>query len=404
MDKYLISIIMPTFNRGYIIDDAIQSVFNQTISNWELIIIDDASTDNTQDIIGSYNDSRIVYIKNEKNRGANYSRNRGCQLARGNFLAFLDSDNVWANNKLEKQLVALRNSRDNIAFTFCKIMIVDEKKSIVPDREFDINQLEKIIRKRNVIDMNSVLLKKEVFNIVDGFDDDMLRMQDWDIFFRIIVVYQYTAIYMPEILGTNVMQPNSISKSDYRFQMSIRRFLKKYSKFLNSEEVAYHFIGTLKKAKNREEAVQLINELADNGETKKEDLFVALAENFYDYSKYYITLLRWKIKMEKSIGRTIFSPNYKWENCVIALYGLGVWGDLIYYEAKNCGIKIEYGIDKSIKQFRDVKIIKMHEIPKSVNLIIVSIFQEYDKISKQLAQYYEGEIISIEDLINGIES
>ena len=120
MDKYLISIIMPTFNRGYIIKNAIQSVLDQTFLNWELIIIDDVSDDNTEEIVKSFIDPRIIFVKNKENKGANYSRNLGCTIAKGDILAFLDSDNIWKNEKLEKQIRELKIANEDVAFVFCK--------------------------------------------------------------------------------------------------------------------------------------------------------------------------------------------------------------------------------------------------------------------------------------------
>lgn len=103
--------------------------------------------------------------------------------------------------------------------------------------------------------------------------------------------------------------------------------------------------------------------------------------------------------MEKTMERTIFSSNHKWKDLTIALYGLGIWGELIYKEAHNCGITIQYGIDKKAESFYDIKIVDLQEIPESVDLIIVSIFQEYNEVCQEISQYYSGEIISIKDLI-----
>lgn len=403
MDNHLISIIMPTYNRGYIIENAIQSVLEQTISNWELIIVDDASTDNTEGIVKNFTDSRIIYIKNEENMGANYSRNRGCSIAKGEFFAFLDSDNVWRRNKLEKQLAVLLDSGDDVALVFSREEVINENRTVVaPDTDFEINHLEKVLHKENVIDTNTVLLKKTVFAVVGGFDNDMPRLQDWDIFFKIIVAYRYRAIYIPEILDRNIMQPNSIGNNDYKYQIAISIFLRKYCKYLDAGEIAQHFLTLLKKTKDKEKKFLSVTEYLENEDSRIDKVYIALAEQFYMYYRYYNTLRLWKENMEKRVGRTIFPPDFKWRNSVIALYGLGIWGDLLLNEAKNCGIRIEYGIDKKVKQFHDVKIVNVYEIPESVELIIVSIFQEYDKICKVISKYYSGKILSIEELILGV--
>lgn len=102
--KNLVSIIMPSYNTGNYISESIDSVIKQTYSNWELIIVDDCSVDNTDIVVKRYKDSRIIYIKNEKNSGAAVSRNKALRVAKGEWIAFLDSDDLWEPTKLEKQL------------------------------------------------------------------------------------------------------------------------------------------------------------------------------------------------------------------------------------------------------------------------------------------------------------
>ena len=99
----LVSVIMPSWNTDRFIGESIQSVINQTYTNWELIIVDDCSTDSTDNVVASYKDDRIRYLKNEKNSGAALTRNRALREAKGEWIAFLDSDDLWMPEKLEKQ-------------------------------------------------------------------------------------------------------------------------------------------------------------------------------------------------------------------------------------------------------------------------------------------------------------
>ena len=100
----LVSIIMPSYNTASFIEETIQSVLNQTYTNWELIIVDDCSTDNTDEVLENIKDSRIRYFKNDKNSGAAVSRNKALREARGQWIAYLDSDDLWMPEKLEKQI------------------------------------------------------------------------------------------------------------------------------------------------------------------------------------------------------------------------------------------------------------------------------------------------------------
>lgn len=114
----LVSIIMPSFNTGEYIKEAIYSILNQTYINFELIIVDDKSSDNSVDIIKSIKDKRIKLLINESNKGAAYSRNRALKEAKGRWIAFLDSDDIWLPTKLEKQINFMINN--NYYFTYSK--------------------------------------------------------------------------------------------------------------------------------------------------------------------------------------------------------------------------------------------------------------------------------------------
>ena len=107
----LVSIVMPSFNTGRFIAESIESVLSQTYSNWELIIVDDCSSDNTDKVVGMYTaDIRIKYLKNERNSGAAFSRNRALREAKGKWIAFLDSDDLWMPKKLEKQIAFMETN------------------------------------------------------------------------------------------------------------------------------------------------------------------------------------------------------------------------------------------------------------------------------------------------------
>lgn len=114
----LVSIIMPSYNTAKFISETIESVLAQTYSNWELIIVDDCSTDDTDAVVCPYlADDRIRYIKNEKNSGAAVSRNRALREAKGKWIAFLDSDDLWLPVKLEKQIAFMKENDYHFSYT-----------------------------------------------------------------------------------------------------------------------------------------------------------------------------------------------------------------------------------------------------------------------------------------------
>lgn len=123
----LVSVIMPSWNTAEYIGDSIQSVLNQTYSNWELLIVDDCSSDNTDEVVKSFQDERIIYLKNEKNSGAALTRNRALREAKGEWIAFLDSDDLWSPQKLEHQISFMKEH--GYVFSYHEYEKIDEQSN-----------------------------------------------------------------------------------------------------------------------------------------------------------------------------------------------------------------------------------------------------------------------------------
>ncbi|UKI56577.1 MAG: glycosyltransferase [Treponema succinifaciens] len=192
----LVSVIIPTYNRGRLILDSINSVLNQTYKNIELIVVDDCSTDDTEEILKSINDSRIKYVKLEKNSGACIARNKGIELSTGEFIAFNDSDDLWITTKLEKQLCFLKNYNADIVI--CKMECRTPKNKFIHNFP-NIDQNKQIsyeeILKYNCASTQTIFGKSECFRNV-MFDTRMPRLQDWDEVLRLSQKYR---IFLPKM-------------------------------------------------------------------------------------------------------------------------------------------------------------------------------------------------------------
>lgn len=129
MSNNLVSIITPTYNCGKFIGETIESVLAQSYPYWEMIIVDDCSTDNTREIVSQYTDSRIKYICLEKNSGAAIARNMALQLAQGRWIAFLDSDDLWKREKLKNQLAFMQ--KNDYGFTYHEYDEIDENSKLI---------------------------------------------------------------------------------------------------------------------------------------------------------------------------------------------------------------------------------------------------------------------------------
>ncbi|AUM96479.1 TPA: glycosyltransferase [Clostridium botulinum] len=181
----LISIIMPVYNCQEYIEKAINSVIAQTYKSWELIVIDDESKDNTIKIIEklSNKDQRIRFYKNEKNLGVSETRNKGISLANGEWIAFLDSDDMWKPSKLEKQIIISNTVEAEFIFTGSSFInengIYYEGILEVPEK---VNY--KKLRNHNVISCSSVLIKKKFFKDIRMEKDDM--HEDYAVWLRVL--------------------------------------------------------------------------------------------------------------------------------------------------------------------------------------------------------------------------
>ena len=186
--RKMVSIIMPTYNRANLILRSVKSVLKQTYDNFELIIIDDGSTDQTETIISSLNEGRIRYLKSETNQGACHARNRGIASAKGEYIAFLDSDNVWDKSYLDSRLSLLEKASKDVGgvFGYTKVMHHHKMVCTVPLEEIGKKiknsksnlPLIRFMLFDNIIDTNTILLKRECVGKVSGFDEKLRRLQD----------------------------------------------------------------------------------------------------------------------------------------------------------------------------------------------------------------------------------
>ena len=172
-----VSVIMPAYNCEAYIEKAIRSVMGQSFRDWELIVIDDGSKDSTRDIIGGLasEDDRIIFLPNEKNIGVANTRNRGIEVSRGSYIAFLDSDDIWCPDKLELQLARLRESGADLCY--CSYSIIDSEDRKAKSDYLVPQSLDfKGLLRENYIGCSTVLLSKEMLGaqrfLVDYYHED----------------------------------------------------------------------------------------------------------------------------------------------------------------------------------------------------------------------------------------
>lgn len=197
-DVPLVSVVMPTFNRGHLISEAIQSVLDQSWANWELIVCDDGSTDRTAGVVAAFGDPRIRFIALQKANGA-AARNVGLRFAAGEFIAFLDSDNIW-------HPLFLQTAMSGLARTGAAMVYLDYVDSRTEGARFTLAQIKTTgfsflsLLTRNFIDLNTLVLKAGIPALLGGFDETLPRVQDWDLVLRYAHVVEPVHIPLPLIL------------------------------------------------------------------------------------------------------------------------------------------------------------------------------------------------------------
>jgi len=184
MENSLVSIITPSYNSEKLISQTIDSVINQTYKNWEMLIVDDLSTDNANVIIENYvqKDSRIKLIKLEKNSGAAVARNKAIKKASGRFIAFLDSDDLWYANKLEIQLKFMK--QNDLSFTYSSYDLIDEKNT-----KIGTFKTKKIINYEEMLKTCSVGCLTAIYDthkLGKVYMPDILKRQDYGLWLKIL--------------------------------------------------------------------------------------------------------------------------------------------------------------------------------------------------------------------------
>lgn len=184
-NEALVSIVMPAYNCEKYVVEAINSILAQTYRNWELLVLDDGSKDNTLRIIKEFSqkDSRIKALPNGKNMGVSATRNRGIELASGEWIAFLDSDDMWKPEKLEKQFEIVEKEAAEFLFTGSSY-INEEGESFKGIFEVPEKVTYKKLRNQNVISCSSVLVKKKYFKNIKMEKDEM--HEDYAVWLRIL--------------------------------------------------------------------------------------------------------------------------------------------------------------------------------------------------------------------------
>ena len=236
-----VSVVLPTYNRAALLGRAIRSVVAQSYTDFELLVIDDGSTDETSNVVAGFRDRRISYISLAHNTGAGAARNVGIRMARGKFLAFQDSDDEWLPSKLAKQMSAFERGSARLGIVYSDMQrILDDgtatyftAPSVTSDR-----LINPAIRFYQVTDLGvqSTVIKREYLDAAGHFNENLLALEDLEMFIRLSRRCEFHLLREPLV---RYYDTQGISKDLYARWLSRKLILKLYYREILTHSPAF---------------------------------------------------------------------------------------------------------------------------------------------------------------------
>lgn len=236
-----VSVILPTYNRAHCLEKAVQCVLQQTYEELELIIVDDASTDGTGELVAQMGDKRIRYYCSNKNQGASGARNYGMEKAECAYIAFQDSDDYWHAGKLEKQMRALQ-AQPEAGFCYHKMRyhLGGESYAILPAEEIAFEKKNGTIYEQllydNMVSPPILLARLECIRDTGLFDTEFKALEDYDYALR--MAKKYRAVFVDEVLLEASYSTTGVSGNAVNYLLASCRLIQKY-------KADYQSTGTL---------------------------------------------------------------------------------------------------------------------------------------------------------------
>lgn len=397
--KKMVSVILPTYNRGKVIKRAVDSILSQTYSFFELIIIDDASQDDTEDVIRQINDLRIRYYKLPSNKGPSYARNYGITQARYDYVAFHDSDDEWLPRKLEFQMNVIEQGADVVYCPYqyvkgdCMVTIPAES---VPREKLMGNMLESLYE-ANKIGTPTLLLSKACLDRVGGFNEKLQCIEDWDLAIRI--AQEYKIMYVDEPLVKAYYSSAGVNQRIEEKIKSIQYLYTKYDGISKYKRVYKNIILECLIELNEEERARWINELipiffSDSDslmyeislrtQIKKLELDCAIQKQLTDIER-----------MRNIIREQLFGKK-------VAIYGLGSVGISLLNVLKENKVDVVALVDRrkiSIGQHQTISVRTIERI--KIDKIIITPHMQFQKIKNNIELFTDAECIDILGLLGG---
>ena len=326
----LVSVIIPMYNRAGTIRRAIDSVLRQTYRNIELIVVDDASTDNSVQIVQEYAESRLRLITLPRNAGAARARNAGMKAAQGEYIAFQDSDDEWLPDKIRIQMEYML--REGFLVSFCPYLLVLDDATV---RIWPAENVIRLIKERgagavlpnqNVIGTPTLVMHREVMDRIGYFDEDFSSIEDYD--YAIRIAKEYAVGFWEEPLMKAYRQEVSLTTDQKTYRESAKKLIVKHSDYMDAEDRirGTQLFHTMRYEEEFEPEYRGFREAYSKGDADRQRYFDEVL--LKDLAKAYIRLKRVAAYQRAVRLRNLHTGQF-------AIYGTGNIGREIYDRLKQ---------------------------------------------------------------------
>jgi glycosyltransferase involved in cell wall biosynthesis len=241
----LISVVIPAYKRDRVIERAIRSVLEQTYQDFEILVVDDGSKDDTESVVASLalEDSRIHYFRHETNRGAQAARNTGAKAAKGEWIAFLDSDDYLTSNSLELRILAAQNQGVKVIHSECQLLKQDKSSNAYGISPWNGYVYREMLTDPGIL-FSGLLIAKEALEKVGYLDEQIIAYQDWDTVIRLAKYYSFGFVAEPTFIydcrGNDTISRNLVLEVEGYKQVFNKHFFEIVRK-LHPRTVAHHY-------------------------------------------------------------------------------------------------------------------------------------------------------------------
>ena len=228
-----VSVIIPTYNRARLVVQAIQSVLDQTFRDFELLVVDDASTDDTGQVMRGFEDARLRCLCHTENRGGSAARNTGIEASRAEYVAFLDSDDEWLPRNLELQMAKMEAAPQSVGVVYsghnvCLVSEDGQARAVKVRRPHLRGDVLDALATGNFLPLPTALVRRACLAAAGSFDETLPSCQDWDLWMRMAALCHFD--YVDEVLcNVRVLHGEQISSNPVARLNGLDRMLRKHS-------------------------------------------------------------------------------------------------------------------------------------------------------------------------------